>query len=98
MLSVRISHKTRLLRGCLVVSTGLGSKNASQTVSSQKTSIFKMVNNVKHKAEKVVNKVGRTAESKFTHVPEVRTRYFYNSNYQYKKVSGLLARGNKKEF
>ena len=56
-----------------------------------------MVSNVNHKAEKVsmVNKVGRSAEGKFT--PD-RTRYSYNSNYQYKKVSGLLARGNKKGF
>ena len=59
-----------------------------------------MVSNVNHKAEKVsmVNKVGRSAEGKFTPDPEVRTRYSYNSNYQYKKVSGLLARGNKKGF
>ena len=40
--------------------------------------------------------MGGTTEGKYIPTPQVRTRYFYNSSYQAKKVTGLLARGNKK--
>ena len=51
------------------------------TVSSKINSVSKMVNNVNQKAERVsmMDNVGGTTEGKFTHTPEVYTRYFYNS-------------------
>ena len=49
------------------------------------------------KSVSMSDKVGGTAGAKFTHTSEVLTRYFYNFKCQYRRVTGLLAKGNKKK-
>ena len=76
----------------------MSSKNVSQFVSSQRTHVFNKCQNQngETKAVSKLDEVGGTAEGKCSHTPQIRTRYCYNSSHQSKKVTGLLARGNKR--
>ena len=73
-------------------------QSVSQSVSSERICVFnkRQNENCETKAVFKLDEVGGTAEGKYIHTPQVRTRYFYNSSHQAKKVTGLLARGNNK--
>ena len=85
-------------RGCSVIGAELSSKNASKCVSSQRIGVFNKCQNQNGETKAVftLDEVGGTAEGKYIHTPQVRTRHFYNSSHQARNITGLLARGNKK--